>query len=682
MTRFPRFRYPLPLICLVTCLVALPGAVAAQNDGSDTRDQGVTNESGTTPTESGPSPEVLANRLFLSEDGVLHARDAGTWNAVTEGLPTYMVYPFEDARPVRLTSASAAPGYHDRMVATSGTDLYVHDGDAWGRLTNRSEFGTYAYLTASAVSPADRQDILVGTSFHGIYRSTDGGATWRDLSPAFDNLARGAHYVDDFAALAVAPDGTTAYAAVRLGTELYTFDLESRSRRRLSLPTGARRITALSVTPGGALEAMTENAVYRLSENGAGDDGGGSAGTVDDSGMWVRLADLPAEPPAGEASSPVPTARRNGPASEDARARMATAADRYGMYVPFLQAQGDALEAHIDFAKEHGINAFVIDLKDDRGRITYDTDLQMPRDVGAVRQFIDIDALSRRLEEAGIYFIGRQVVFKDEQLYHFDDNRLAIRDARSGDPWGFRYEETDEESGETVTIQREHWVDPFSEEVWDYNVAIAEELERRGVDEIQFDYIRFPSDGPVAHMTFPHRRDRMRRVDALESFLAKARDNVTVPLGTDVFGFNGWYEMDYLAQNIAMIARHIDVISPMYYPSHFDSRFLGDRDFYRRARDIYRVGSERARIITQDAALIRPYVQAFLIGRELRLEEPEYSRYLTEQIEGSLASGTEGFLLWNFSGRYYMVVDSLREYTAVADAGRDPGPGENPPHLD
>jgi hypothetical protein len=90
------------------------------------------------------------------------------------------------------------------------------------------------------------------------------------------------------------------------------------------------------------------------------------------------------------------------------------------------------------------------------------------------------------------------------------------------------------------------------------------------------------------------------------------------------------------------------------------------------------MGSQRADVIVDGQALIRPYVQAFLIGRELNLEEPEYSRYLTEQIEGSLAAGTGGFLLWNFSGRYYMVVESLEQYTRVADA-RD---GEKTEHLD
>ena len=611
------------------------------------------------------SAEVLTKLMHLGENGVLYTREESTrsWTPLTAGLPRHPVYPFDEPRPVRLSSVSRAPESHSRIVATSGTNVYIHDDDRWREVAQRSQFGTYAYLTAVAVSPLDRDRIVVGTSFHGIYMSTDGGSSWEDLSSAFGNLERGAHYFDDFTALAFGATGRTLYAAVRLGTELYAVDLDSRRRRRLSLPAEATRIGALSVTPDGKIEMRSspDNGVYQLVS------ATGGAGNQAMQWRTVERGSLPADAIAADSD----------PASD---ARRAQAAERYGMYIPFLQARGERLEEHIDFAQQHGVNAFVIDFKDDEGRITYNSELDLPQEAGAVRNFIDIDALAKRLEEAGIYLIARQVVFKDAQLYRYDGGRLAIRDSRSGKPWGRRVERTNQETGESVTVQREHWVDPFSREVWDYNASIAAELQRRGVDEIQFDYIRFPSDGPVRHMQFSHRRSGMRRVDALASFLAMARERVDIPIGTDVFGFNAWYEMDYLGQNIAMIARHVDVISPMYYPSHFDSRFLGDRDFYRRARDIYRLGAARARVITGDRALIRPYVQSFLIGSELELERPEYSRYLTEQIQGSLSAGTRGFLLWNFSGRYYMVVDSLRPYTSIVEGGSSDlaGPSAEP----
>lgn len=147
----------------------------------------------------------------------------------------------------------------------------------------------------------------------------------------------------------------------------------------------------------------------------------------------------------------------------------------------------------------------------------------------------------------------------------------------------------------------------------------------------------------------------MSEEDALESFLTLARERISVPIGIDIFGFNGYYEMDYLGQNMRLLARQVDVISPMWYPSHFAMDFLPGLDYLDRARAIYERGSQRARLITGDQVVIRPYVQAFLIGRELEMDEPTYRRYLLEQLEGSEAGGADGYLLWNFSGRYYMV---------------------------
>ncbi|MFW5811713.1 MAG: putative glycoside hydrolase [Alkalispirochaetaceae bacterium] len=202
---------------------------------------------------------------------------------------------------------------------------------------------------------------------------------------------------------------------------------------------------------------------------------------------------------------------------------------------------------------------------------------------------------------------------------------------------------------------REHWVDQSSPEVWEYNVALAEELAARGVDEIQFDYIRFPSDGPTERIAHPYHREGMSREDALESFLTLARKRIAVPVGVDVFGFNGFYEMDYLGQNIKLLAGLVDVISPMWYPSHFSREFLPGMSYLDWARAIHELGSRRGRLITGDRAIIRPYVQAFLIGGELEMDEPTYRRYLIEQLEGAEAGGSDGYLLWNFSGRYYMV---------------------------
>ena len=91
--------------------------------------------------------------------------------------------------------------------------------------------------------------------------------------------------------------------------------------------------------------------------------------------------------------------------------------------------------------------------------------------------------------------------------------------------------------------QREYWVDPFNPNVWEYNADIAEELQELGVDEIQFDYIRFPSDGDTSRISFTSSRPGMTRINALESFFRLVRERVHIPISTDLYGFNSYYRM-------------------------------------------------------------------------------------------------------------------------------------------
>lgn len=567
----------------------------------------------------------------IGDSGALWVRDRDGWRRGDVGLPGRRVYPFEEERAPRLTSVAETAD--EELLLTGGRKLYRGGPGSWSELTDRREFGTYAYLTAVAGNPRKPETVAIGTSFHGLFISDDNGDSWTDITDRFPELDRGAGYYEDIASLAFGPAGESLYVLADLGRRLYRLDLTDPDSRGVAvpLPPGIREARELR-SAGAALlltaetETAGELSAYTLAED-----------------RWARSGSA-LLPGTGEESD------------SEAQRRRALASGRRGIFVPFLQARGEALEEKIAFAERNGINAFVIDFKDDWGRVTFDAELPMARRIGATRGYLDLDHLVRRLNEAGIYLIGRVVVFKDRQLHGYDDHRYALRDMGSGEPWGVTLPARETKSGETLPATlREHWVDQYSPEVWEYNVSLAEELARRGVDEIQFDYIRFPSDGPVRNIDYSHRPDGMEKEEALESFLSLARERIRIPIGVDVFGFNGYYEMDYLGQNIALIARHVDVISPMYYPSHFASRFLGEVEYIERAGVIYRNGTDRAARIVRDRALIRPYVQAFLIGSELEMDEPRYRRYLEEQIRGSEAGAGDGYLLWNFSGRYYMV---------------------------
>ena len=355
-----------------------------------------------------------------------------------------------------------------------------------------------------------------------------------------------------------------------------------------------------------------------------------------------------------------------GPEGIGAAAPLERAALRNGIYIRADRAVR-ALPEYLDLLARHGLDSIVIDFKTDDGRLTYDSELPLARAMGAAPGPIKLDRLIADAHAAGIYVIARLVVFKDPFLYDWDSHRLAIWDTEQAGPWRDLVPAADdsdsEDNSDDKMVQREYWVDPFAPEVWQYNVAVAEELAARGVDEIQFDYIRFPSDGPTERATYRHRRPGMHRVDAIESFLALAREHLQVPISTDLFGFNSWYRAgNFIGQDIGVLAEYADVISPMFYPSHFPSHFLDDRGYTERAYAIYEAGVRRAQRMVRGKAYIRPYVQAFLIGRELRMEEEEFSRYLTRQLDGNRAAAGSGFTLWNASNRYYMVTEPLQPY--------------------
>ena len=494
------------------------------------------------------------------------------------------------------------------LVQLNGTDG-LQENDALREVTGRN-----TYLTSAAVSPRDPSRLLVATTFQGLYETRDGGTTWIDVgdSPAGRPLYRGNGFYEDLAAAAYDPqDATVIWVEYAQGNELVAVDRTTGEVRDLPADRGRVALRAARRAP------------------------------------W---------PPIPENTA-------------DRRRRRALAADHVSFYLSPWQMEADRLAAHMEFAREQGMSAVVIDFKDDFGRIAYNSQLELPREIGAVRGYFDARRVIDTVHEAGLYLIARVVVFKDRQLYGYDNNRYALWDQRRDAPWGVFRTETDEDTGEEVTRQVEHWVDPFSEDVWEYNISIARELEDLGVDEIQFDYIRTPADGRVGDIVYrfhdgspalanddPYRDDR---VEALSGFLARAREEVSLPIGIDVFGFNGWYRMSYLGQDIAALSSYVDVISPMLYPSHFPREFLGDLPYLDWAETLYREGVSRGRRITGDAVLIRPYVQSFLIGGELRFEEPRYTAYLKHQIRGAQAGGASGFTLWNFSGRYYMVSQGL-----------------------
>jgi len=162
-----------------------------------------------------------------------------------------------------------------------------------------------------------------------------------------------------------------------------------------------------------------------------------------------------------------------------------------GVYIPFgLLTSRQRTLAILDMISATELNAVVVDVKGDRGWLAYASDNSLAKELRVSAQDImDISEFLDICRQREIYTIARLVVFKDNPLAHGRSD-LAVKQA-DGSVW----------------LDREQlgWANPYREEVWDYNIGIAKEVALLGFDEVQLDYVRFPSDGDLTQIVMKKR---------------------------------------------------------------------------------------------------------------------------------------------------------------------------------
>ncbi len=291
----------------------------------------------------------------------------------------------------------------------------------------------------------------------------------------------------------------------------------------------------------------------------------------------------------------------------------------------------------LDLVSRTELNAVVIDVKGDRGWILYPTKVELALAAGAqgpatLRHFDDLMA---DLKARGVYTIARIVTFKDNVLANHRPE-WAVTDTRTGKPW------TDRE--------RLAWMDPFREEVWSYNIAIAQEAIDRGFDEVQFDYVRFPTDGKLAAARYSKPVNKDTRLPTIAAFLERARRDLGrrgAFVSADVFGYTAFNDNDTdIGQRIEEIAPHLDFVSPMVYPSGYHVGIPGYRN---PVAHVYQVVHESVRLIrmrsTPSVVRVRPWLQDF---RDYAFDRRIFGiTEVRDQIRGADEAGATGWMLWN-----------------------------------
>jgi hypothetical protein len=317
------------------------------------------------------------------------------------------------------------------------------------------------------------------------------------------------------------------------------------------------------------------------------------------------------------------------------------------IYLTGVMAGSDHGMRIIRHWREVGGNAVVFDIKDSDGivNIAFDNPL-----ASGQRHYIpDLPKFVRFLHSQNMHAIARVAIFRDEHLVT-SHPELAVKSQRSGQAW--------RENGKLV------WTDPSNPKVQDYDIALAKFVAQSGVDEVQFDYVRFPAEGDQkdAVFNFMAEHPKEQRSEVIADFLKRAYAQIHpngVLLSLDVFGVMAWQrpvDLSHTGQDIVAMAKHCDVLSPMIYPSHF---FGMDGIAHPGDAPEHFIGEsmDRFKLITKDSGVvIRPWLQAF--AWRTKTYSP---KYVEVQIEVAREKGGVGFLFWNANNDY------SKPYTAMPE---------------
>ena len=304
----------------------------------------------------------------------------------------------------------------------------------------------------------------------------------------------------------------------------------------------------------------------------------------------------------------------------------------------------------IDLIDTTELNAIVVDVKDYTGIVPYKNDINSVNKYNAwERRILEPNKLIKTLHDHGIYVIGRISVFQDLQLAKARPDLALI-------------------SSSTSAIWQDNkglaWMDAAAEEVWDYNVVIAKDILARGFDEVNFDYIRFASDGDLNDIKHPYWDEKTLKTTVLKEFFKYLRENLpNAKLSADLFGLATIDTKGVgIGQHLEHTLPYFDVVAPMVYPSHYFKGFQGYQNPAEHPYEIVKYSMDEAirrtnqfmiyASTTPIMAKFRPWLQDFDLG----------GNYGPEEIKSQIRAWTDaaannpelngGWMLWNAGNIY------------------------------
>lgn len=328
-----------------------------------------------------------------------------------------------------------------------------------------------------------------------------------------------------------------------------------------------------------------------------------------------------------------------------------------------VAANTELLQRFFDQIDRTELNAIVIDLKsdlrDDLGLVYYDSQVPIVKELGTSYPYYDIKAIIAEAKRRNIYTIARVHIFSHDNVLAEAKPEWAAKDRGTG---GIFYEYP------TSTIKYA-WMDPFNENVWDYNIALGQEAALYGFDEINYDYIRFPSlefglkDGERLLLSQDPVTPEVR-YETITKVLAKSQPAIHAAgafLSVDIFGFTTEGPIDIIGQSIPTMSDYTDYVSPMVYPSHYGLGYLGYANPAKYPYEvILRTMEMGQKQLEGKRARLRPWLQDFTL---VWVPQDQIVQYGPDEVRAQInavedANTQAGWLLYSSSNTY--TYDALR----------------------
>ncbi|MEB3197205.1 MAG: putative glycoside hydrolase [Candidatus Sericytochromatia bacterium] len=308
-------------------------------------------------------------------------------------------------------------------------------------------------------------------------------------------------------------------------------------------------------------------------------------------------------------------------------------------YVPMLKA-----------LKAAGGNTIVFDGKDEGGIVSWQSQVPLAKAIGASKEgpIRDLKAKVAEAHKLGIHVAGRVVCFHDPILAKKRPDLAAKR--AGGGVW--------------KELGRQSWLDPSLTAAQDYNIDIAREMVAAGVDEVQFDYIRFPAMGDTQNARYGFDESKVKKHEIITAFLKRAREALK-PSGAlvsvDVYGIMAWaqpIDVRITGQLLEDMALHTDVMCPMLYPSHFSRGFAGvsnpaDQPYLFMHKGLTLMNKK----VAGTGVVVRPWMQA--MPYKVTSFTP---RYISEQMRAGRDTKAVGYMMWNAQNKYETAFSGMASF--------------------